>query len=41
MLAITIVLTEGYSDWEIGVLAGIGGAFYSADIKFVSARAGR
>lgn len=40
MLAITIVLTEGYSDWEIGVLAGTGRAFYSADIRFVSAEGG-
>ncbi|MAN78303.1 MAG: glutamine amidotransferase [Rhizobiales bacterium] len=40
MLAITIVLTEGYSDWEIGVLAGIGRAFYVADVRFVSAEGG-
>lgn len=40
MLAITIVLTEGYSDWEIGVLAGTGRAFYGADIRFVSADGG-
>jgi putative intracellular protease/amidase len=40
MLAITIVLTEGYSDWEIGVLAGTGGAYYGADIKFVSPEGG-
>lgn len=36
MLPITIILTEGYSDWEIGVLAGTGRAFYDADISFVS-----
>ncbi|WP_417582587.1 DJ-1/PfpI family protein [Pelagibacterium sp.] len=36
MLAITIVLTEGYSDWEIGLLAGTGRAFYGADIRFVA-----
>jgi putative intracellular protease/amidase len=40
MLAITIVLTEGYSDWEIGELAGIGRAFYGADIRFVSVEGG-
>ena len=40
MLAITIVLTEGYSDWEIGVLAGTGRAYYGADIGFVSADGG-
>jgi len=40
MLAITIVLTEGYSDWEIGVLAGTGRAYYGAEIGFVSADGG-
>lgn len=36
MSTITIVLTERYSDWEIGVLIGTGRAFYDADIRFVS-----
>ena len=36
MKPITIVLTEGYSDWEIAPLAGVGKAFYGADIRFVS-----
>lgn len=36
MNPITIILTEGYSDWEIGVLAGIGRAFYGAQISFAS-----
>ena len=40
MRAITIVLTNGYSDWEIGVLAGTGRAFYDADIRFVSPEGG-
>jgi len=33
---IFIVLSEGYSDWEIGPLAGLGRAFYGADISFLS-----
>ncbi|AEQ51952.1 DJ-1/PfpI family protein [Pelagibacterium halotolerans] len=40
METITIVLTEGYSDWEIGVLAGTGRAYYGAEIGFVSADGG-
>jgi putative intracellular protease/amidase len=36
MKPITIILTEGYSDWEIAPLAGAGRAFYGADIRFVS-----
>lgn len=36
MKPITIVLTEGYSDWEIAPLAGVGRAFYGADIRFAS-----
>jgi putative intracellular protease/amidase len=37
MKQITILLTEGYSDWEIAPLSGTGRAFYGADIRFVSA----
>jgi putative intracellular protease/amidase len=36
MVPITIILAEGYSDWEIAVLSGVGRAFYGADIRFVS-----
>ena len=36
MEPITIILTEGYSDWEIAPLSGVGAAFYGADIRFVS-----
>src|SRR5687768_979525 len=36
MIPITIVLTEGYSDWEIAPLSGAGRAFYGADIRFAS-----
>lgn len=36
MLPIIIVLTEGFSDWEIAPLSGLGRAFYGADIRFVS-----
>lgn len=40
MLAITIVLTEGFSDWEIATLGGIGRAFYGANIRFTSPSGG-
>jgi len=40
MKPITIVLTEGYSDWEVAPLAGAGRAFYGADIRFVSPEGG-
>ncbi len=36
MERITILLTEGYSDWEIAPLSGLGRAFYGADICFAS-----
>lgn len=36
MLPIVIVLTEGFSDWEIAPLAGVGRAFYGAEISFAS-----
>jgi len=37
---INIVLTEGYSDWEIAPLGGAGRAFYGADIRFTSPNGG-
>lgn len=40
MQPITIILTDGYSDWEIGHLAGLGGAFFNASFHFVSPRGG-
>jgi putative intracellular protease/amidase len=40
MKPITIVLTDGYSDWEIAPLSGVGRAFYGADIRFVSPEGG-
>ncbi|WMT85793.1 DJ-1/PfpI family protein [Pelagibacterium sp. 26DY04] len=40
MNPITIILTQGYSDWEIAVLAGVGRAFFNADIGFASAEGG-
>lgn len=40
MKPITIVLTENYSDWEIGTLAGVGRGFYGADIRFASPNGG-
>lgn len=36
MKPITIVLTEGYSDWEIAPLAGAGRAFFGANIRWTS-----
>lgn len=36
MLPIIIVLTEGFSDWEIAPLSGFGKAFYDAQISFAS-----
>lgn len=36
MQPITILLTEGYSDWEIAPLAGAGRAFFGADIRYAS-----
>lgn len=41
MKPIIIVIAEGYSDWEIAPLAGVGRAFYGADIRFVSPEGGR
>ncbi|QQR38969.1 DJ-1/PfpI family protein [Devosia rhizoryzae] len=40
MKPITIILTDGYSDWEIAPLAGAGRAFFGADIRFASPRGG-
>jgi putative intracellular protease/amidase len=40
MLPITIVLTEGFSDWEIAPLAGAGRAFFGAEIRFTSPSGG-
>lgn len=40
MLPITIVLTEGYSDWEIAPLSGLGRAFFGAPIVFTSLEGG-
>ncbi len=36
MEPITIIITEGYSDWEIAPLGGVGRAFYGADIRFAA-----
>ena len=36
MLPITVILTDGYSDWEIAPLTGAGRAFFGADIRFAS-----
>lgn len=40
MLPIVVILTDGYSDWEISVLSGLGRAFYGADITFASPAGG-
>lgn len=36
MQPITILLTNGYSDWETGLISGAGSLFFGADIRFVS-----
>jgi len=36
MIPIIILLADQYSDWEIAPLAGVGRAFYGADIRFAS-----
>ncbi|MES0883206.1 DJ-1/PfpI family protein [Roseibium sp. SCP14] len=41
MLPITILLTEQYSDWEIASLAGLGRAFYGADIDYATPLGGQ
>lgn len=40
MQPITIIIADGYSDWEIAPLAGVGRAFYGADIRFASPEGG-
>jgi putative intracellular protease/amidase len=40
MQPITVILTEGYSDWEIAALTGAGRAFFGADIRFSSPEGG-
>lgn len=35
MPPIYVILTEGYSDWEIAVQCGVGPSFYEADIGFL------
>lgn len=40
MLPITIVITDGYSDWEIAPLSGLGRAFFGALIHFASPEGG-
>lgn len=40
MRPITVILTEGYSDWEIAALTGAGRAFFNADITFSSPAGG-
>jgi putative intracellular protease/amidase len=40
MQPITVILTEGFSDWEIALISGAGRLFFSADIRFVSPTGG-
>ncbi|MBJ6987133.1 MULTISPECIES: DJ-1/PfpI family protein [unclassified Devosia] len=40
MHPITIILTEGFSDWEIALISGAGRLFFAADIRFVSPNGG-
>lgn len=41
MLPIIILLTQQFSDWEIAPLAGLGRAFYGAEIVFTSPTGGQ
>ena len=34
MNKVAIVLTQGFADWEYGLIAGTGGPFYGLDIRF-------
>lgn len=34
MKKVAIILTQGFADWEYGLVAGAGGPFYGLDIRF-------
>jgi putative intracellular protease/amidase len=34
MKKVAIILTQGFADWEYGLIAGAGGPFYGLDIRF-------
>ncbi|WP_338669896.1 DJ-1/PfpI family protein [Pseudodesulfovibrio methanolicus] len=34
MQKVAIILTQGFADWEYGLIAGAGGPFYGLDIRF-------
>jgi putative intracellular protease/amidase len=40
MQPIIIIVADGYSDWEIAPLAGVGRAFYDAEVHFASPEGG-
>ena len=33
---VAIVLTQGFADWEYGLIAGVGKSFYGLEVKFFS-----
>lgn len=40
MNKVAIILTQGFADWEYGLIAGAGGPFYGLDIRFFAPVAG-
>ncbi len=37
---VAVILTQGFADWEYGLLAGLGTAYYGIDIEFFAPKAG-
>ncbi|XXJ19013.1 DJ-1/PfpI family protein [Desulfovibrio caledoniensis] len=40
MKKVAIILTQGFADWEYGLIAGAGGPFYGLEIRFFAPTAG-
>ena len=40
MAKIAIVLTEGFADWEYGLIGGAGGPFYGIDVQYFAPESG-
>ncbi|MEZ7196942.1 DJ-1/PfpI family protein [Pseudodesulfovibrio karagichevae] len=40
MKKVAIILTQGFADWEYGLIAGAGGPFYGLNIRFFAPAAG-
>lgn len=41
MPKIAVVLTEGFADWEYGLIGGTGGPFYGLDVEYFAPAAGQ